>query len=371
MTRIGITLLVVLFTFSFANASEQALDDEANVLQVFVRDGCPHCADAKAFLPTLQQAHPGLQIVYRQVDKDPAARDALMEVSRQAGIWPPGVPTFVYHGQVLAGFGNAEESSLELEALLQNRLSESGHIESGLFGTISVERLGLPLFTLAVGLLDGFNPCAMWVLLFLLSMLIHLNDRLNMSLIAGTFVIVSGLVYYAFMAAWLNIFLAVGLSAPIRITLAVVAMMIGMINIKDFIKPGAGVSLSIPASAKPGIYARIRAILQGKSLLLSLTAAASLAIVVNFIELLCTAGLPAIYTAILTQQAVSPEAHYAYLVLYILGYITDDALMVTTAVIALSSSKLTQRTGQWLKLLSGAVMLALGLIMLFKAEWLV
>src|SRR5690606_39107381 len=112
------------------------------------------------------------------------------------------------------------------------------------------ERLGLPLFTLAVGLLDGFNPCAMWVLLFLLSMLINLRDRRRMALIAGTFVAVSGAVYYAFMAAWLNVFLVIGFSAAIRIALALLALLIGALNVRDALGPAAGYTLAIPAGAK-------------------------------------------------------------------------------------------------------------------------
>ena len=119
----------------------------------------------------------------------------------------------------------------------------------------------LPLFTLALGLLDGFNPCAMWVLLFLLSLLVRLQDRRRMAMVAGTFVLASGAVYYAFMAAWLNVFLLVGMTAALRVGLAVLAMLIGLINVKDFFAFRRGVSLSIPASAKPGIYARARAIL--------------------------------------------------------------------------------------------------------------
>ena len=229
----------------------------------------------------------------------------------------------------------------------------------------------LPLFTLALGLLDGFNPCAMWVLLFLLSLLVRLQDRRRMAMVAGTFVLASGAVYYAFMAAWLNVFLFVGMSEALRIGLAALALLIGFINVKDFFAFRRGVSLSIPESAKPGLYARARAILKAESLPASLAAVAVLAVVVNFVELLCTAGLPAIYTAVLTQHALSPLAHYGYLGLYILAYIADDALMVGTAVLALGSGKLDERGGRRLKLLSGAVMLALGLVMLLRPQWLV
>jgi len=342
----------------------------AEVLEVFVRDGCPHCADAKAFLPAFARARPWLRIVYRSIDGDAAALDDLVRHSRSAGIWPPGVPTFVYDGRVVVGFESSERSGPELAALVERRSTPAEAIETGLFGTLSVSRLGLPLFTIAIGLLDGLNPCAMWVLLFLLSMLVHLKDRRRMALVAGTFLLASGAVYYAFMAAWLNVFLLFGMSAALRIALGSTALVIGAINVKDFLRPQQGPSLSIPASAKPGIYARMRAVMQADTLMPSLAAVAALAVVVNFIELLCTAGFPAMYTAILTQHDLAPSAHYAYLGLYILAYMADDTLMVATAVVALSSRKLTERAGRGLKLVSGAVMLALGATMILRPEWL-
>ena len=363
--------LVLLLAMASAAASEPVQSPaSAEVLEVFVRDGCPHCADAKEFLPSFSRERPWLRIVYRSIDGDAAALDDLVRHSRSAGIWPPGVPTFVYDGRVVVGFESPERSGPELAALVERRSTPVEAIETGLFGTLSVSRLGLPLFTMAVGLLDGFNPCAMWVLLFLLSMLVHLQNRKRMALIAGTFLLVSGAVYYAFMAAWLNVFLLVGMSTALRIALGGTALVIGAINLKDFMRPQQGFSLSIPASAKPGIYARMRAVMHADTLMPSLAAVAALAVVVNFVELLCTAGFPAMYTAILTQHDLGPSAHYAYLGLYILAYMADDALMVGTAVVALSSRKLTEDAGRWLKLVSGAVMLALGAVMILRPEWL-
>jgi glutaredoxin len=365
-----LVILLLLITQLFTVAEGAQPSAEKRTLEVFVRDGCPHCAEAKLFLPKFAIEHPELKIIYRPVDQDENARNDLVRYSQNAGMWPPGVPTFVIDGKVLVGFKNTELTGPDLEALVAQRQEESGRVETKLFGTLSVSRLGLPLFTLAIGLLDGFNPCAMWVLLFLLSMLVHMQDRKRMALIAGTFVLVSGAVYYAFMAAWLNVFLVIGISTALQWAMGGVALVIGAINIKDFFTPGRGFTLSIPTYAKPGLYTRMRAVLQANTLLSSLTAVTALAVVVNFIELLCTAGFPAIYTAVLTRQALSPLAHYAYLGLYIIGYIFDDSLMVAAAVIALSSRKLTESAGAWLKLLSGGVMLALGLIMILRPEWL-
>jgi glutaredoxin len=364
-------LLCALLPLTAPAAPATPASDDTDVLIVYVRDGCPHCAAAKEYLPQFAAERPWLRIDYRAVDQSERARDELMRIARDTNNWPPGVPTFVFNGRVLAGFGEPETSGPQLAALVEQRQQVTDRIEGGWLGTLSVDRLGLPLFTLAIGLLDGFNPCAMWVLLFLLSMLVHLRDRRRMALIAGTFVLVSGAIYFAFMAAWLNIFLAVGLSNALRIGLALVALVIAAVNIRDAVRSDQGFSLSIPDAVKPGLYARMRSTLRADSLLLSLAGVASLAVVVNIVELLCTAGLPAMYTAILTQQGLSPAAHYAYLALYILGYITDDALMVGTAVFALSSRKLTETAGRRLKLLSGLVMLALGAIMLWRPEWLI
>ena len=372
-------LMLVLCLLGASGTSAQHIDspDSAapvtsprGVLQVYVRDGCPHCADAKIFLTQLAREQPALQILYRPVDTEPQAVDDLVALSRAAGVWPPGVPTFVIDDRILIGFDDTAHSGKDLRALIDPQGAARTTGEGALPAALNAGELGLPLFTLALGLLDGFNPCAMWVLLFLLSLLVRLRDRKRMALIAGTFVLVSGAVYYAFMAAWLNVFLAVGLSKVVRVLLGTTALLIGLINMKDFVAWGRGPSLRIPDAAKPGLYARIRGVIQAPTLPASLLGVAALAVVVNFVELLCTAGFPAVYTAVLAQQSLTPLAHHLYLGLYIAGYLADDALMVGLAVWALGSGKLTERAGRGLKLLSGLVMIALGAALLLHPEWL-
>jgi glutaredoxin len=371
-------------------------------LIVYVRDGCPHCADAKAYLALLQLERPGLRIEWRDVARDPAAARDLEQVFADAGQWPPGVPTFVLGQALWVGFDDARRSGRAIEALLEKAgIREPGSaaklpadlegdegdpaarsvpdgddgrapggIRTRWFGTLSATSLGLPLFTLAIGLLDGFNPCAMWVLLFLLSLLVRLQDRRRIALVAGSFVLASGTVYYAFMAAWLNVFLLVGWSDALRWTLAGLALAIGAINAKDAFALDQGPSLRIPASARPSLVARMHRAVHAPGLATMLAGVAVLALVVNTVELLCTAGLPALYTAVLAQQGVRPAARYGWLLLYILAYMADDALMVGAAVVALGRDKLTERAGRVLKGASGAVMLALGAVLLWRPQWL-
>jgi len=369
---VALVALLALLPVAGAGATPAVPGNTEGALIVYVQTGCPHCAAAKVYLAELARQRPDLRIVYRPVDRDKQAEQELVEIFRQRDIGPPGVPTFLFGDRLLFGFDTPEKTGPQILALLEQGAppAPTDQVETRMFGRLSASELGLPLFTLALGLLDGFNPCATWVLLFLLSLLVRLQDRRRMALVAGTFVLVSGAVYYAFMAAWLNVFLLVGMSTGLRWALGGVALVIGGINVKDFCAFGQGPSLSIPAAAKPGLYARVRTVLHAEALPASLLAVAMLAVVVNFIELLCTAGFPAIYTAVLTQQQLSPAGYYAYLGLYIAGYIADDALMVAAAVIALGSHKLTERAGRWLKLLSGLVMLALGVVMLVRPEWL-
>ena len=370
-------------------ASEPAAD-----LEVFVRAGCPHCEAAKTFLRDLQHHRPALRILIRDVGQDRSALARFEMLASRQAVNLIGVPAFYLQGELIIGYQDAQTTGTRLLALLDRRpvapdaepfaacrpaqpdcsaatVPTSAGEDSILlpwFGRLSHREIGLPLFTLAIGLLDGFNPCAMWVLLFLLSLLVTLQDRIKMSLVAGTFVLVSGLLYFAFMAAWLNVFLLIGLSRAVQLTLGGVATVMGAVNVKDFFAFRQGPSLSIPDAAKPGLYAQLRRIVQAENLAGALIGIVVLAGLVNVVELLCTAGFPALYTHILTAQSLSTWQYYGYLALYNLAYVFDDALMVTIAVVSLGRHKLEEREGRWLKLISGAVMIGLGVLLIMKPD---
>jgi hypothetical protein len=172
------------------------------------------------------------------------------------------------------------------------------------------------------------------------------------------------------MAAWLNVFMIVGIARPLQIGLGVLAVLIGLINVKDFFAFKQGITLSIPKSVKPGIYARVRRIVTTDYLSVAIGLSVMLAVLVNIVELMCTAGLPALYTQILTLQQLPPWKNYAYLGLYNLGYMFDDGLMVIVFVVTLSHRKMRELEGRWLKLISGTVVLVLGFAMLFRPDWL-
>jgi glutaredoxin len=361
-------------------------------IEVFVREGCPHCAKAEEFLEKLRQEKPGLRIVVRDVMRDPAALQRLQQVAEQLQVKSARVPAFAVGGQLILGFADELSSGQLIRDALSKTVaaslpkaddSSSCEAEDSLscgpdatppapapkpesfaidfFGhKLTLEQVGLPLFTLAMGLMDGFNPCSMWVLLLMISLLAPMNNRLRMLAVAGTFVAVEGIAYFIFMAAWLNLFLFIGLSRISQMIIAAIAILAGAINLKDFWAFGWGVSLSIPAAAKPGIYARLRAILQAQNLTGAMVGAVVLAVLVQIVEFLCTSGFPALFTRILTLKEPGAVGYYAYLLLYNVAYMFDDIIVLSIGVITLSQKRLQEKEGRWLKLMSGLVMVGLG-----------
>lgn len=358
-------------------------------LEVFTRPGCHRCAAAKAWLPTIESRYPALQVVMLDVTADQATRKHLGDLVRRHRPAAASVPVFHVCDRLVVGFDRAETTGKRIEDVLEPwtracvvavGAEETANVAAGgdgdttidvpLLGRLDAAVLGMPLFTVAIGLVDGFNPCAMWVLLLLLSILVNVTSRLRILAIAGTFVLVSGAAYFAFMAAWLNVFEWIGCLRPVQIALGLLAVTIGAVHVKDFFAPGRGVSLSIPERAKPGLYQRMRRIVTAENLAAALVGAFTLAVLVNVVELLCTAGLPALYTNVLSLQGYSAGWRYAYLLLYIAAYMFDDSVMVAGVVATLRRCKLQERGGRWLKLASGGVILGLGLVMLLAPEWL-
>ena len=370
------TLGIFLALFALGSAVEIHADELTPDLEVFVRAGCPHCEAAKVFLDELRRERPELRIAVYDIAENPAARQRLATLVADRGMAGVGVPTFLIGTELLVGFHSSDTTGTEIRTKVgqHRQIDAVPPVPEGIktiwLGELHVGDLGLPLFTIVIGLLDGFNPCSMWVLLFMLSLLANLADRRKMLLIAGTFVAVEGVAYFGFMAAWLNLFLLIGLSRITELILGGIGMLAGAVNIKDFWVFRHGISLGIPDSARPRLYDRIRRILTAENMAAALMGTVVFAVLVQAVELLCTAGLPALYTRILTLHHLDRWAYYGHLMLYNVAYMLDDVIVLTIGVITLSHYRLQEREGRWLKLLSGAVMLSLGLVLILKPEWL-
>jgi glutaredoxin len=264
------------FIYSQQTDTDAHQDFSCTSIEVFSRQGCPHCKTAYQALDNLTSLHPELRVSKRDIQQTPANWARFVSLNEAHKIDKPGVPSFYMCGHFWVGFDHVFTpqqiliySGLE-KTDRRNDVSPSNSVRMPIFGDITAQQYGLPLFTVATGLLDGFNPCAMWVLMFLLSMLVNVKSRKRMVIIAGTFVLVSGLVYFAFMAAWLNLFIIIGISRNVQILIAAIAIVIGSINLKDYFAFKKGLTLGISETSKSGLYQRVRNIVQAQNMTVAL-----------------------------------------------------------------------------------------------------
>lgn len=346
----------------------------------FWGDGCPHCIKEKAFLSSITKQYPEIRLKSYEVWKNRANASFFTRMTSDAGIKSTGVPVTFVDTRTFVGFSG--QTAQEIEAAIVRCLGTACidpsqrpargpddpavDVDLPFVGRLDAAKVSLPLLTVVLGGLDSFNPCAFFVLFFLLSLMIHARSRGRMLLIGITFVIFSGLIYFVFMAAWLNLFILTGQLAAITVAAGVVALVVAVINIKDYFFFAKGVSLSIPEQAKPKLFERMRNLLKAQSIISMLAGTAVLAIAANSYELLCTAGFPMVFTRALTLQKLPTASYYLYLALYNVIYVVPLLAIVVFFTITLGTRKLTEWQGRKLKLISGLMMFMLGAVLLVR-----
>jgi thiol-disulfide isomerase/thioredoxin len=333
-------------------------------LVVFWGVGCPRCEEARPLVERLSSEH-GVPVEWVEIRRDAAGRARFAAEVERLGIRAAGIPLFVSGDRAVVGFrGGAAEG--ELRALLGTS-PRPEVLVLPLVGAVDPSRLPLVAFTAAVGLLDGFNPCAMYVLVALLGLLLHVPSRRRVALYGGTFVAMSGAVYFLFMTAWLGAFAMGGLSRAVTVALGAALVGMGLLDLKDAVWLRRGPSLSIPARAKPGLFRRMRGVASSASAPAALAGIAALAFVVNLVELGCTLGLPAMYTRVLSMQRELPtSARLAYVGLYCLFYVVPLAAIVAAFALTLRRLVLSERRARVLKGVAGALLVAFGTAFLWR-----
>ncbi|HCB14763.1 MAG TPA: hypothetical protein DEP36_14515 [Gammaproteobacteria bacterium] len=394
--EIGLLLLFCLPVFAGATSATsedwwvtRATTGEPRIhLYFFWTQTCTHCRKARPSIEALAADYPWLVLHGYNLSRDMAGGLQYSRMAEALGESAQAVPAFLFCGKIFTGFEPGTTGRLlrqQLEECYQRyaqpvaaetlkKPTESPASITGppvhlpLIGTLDPVVWSLPALTLVLASLDAFNPCAFFVLLFLLSLLVHARDRRRMLLIGGVFIFFSGTIYFVFMAAWLNVFLWLGELQLITLLAGVLAVVIGGLNIKDYLIFQQGPSLSISNWAKSKLFRRMRELMGSDRLPGLLIGTVVLAIVANSYELLCTAGFPMVYTRALTLNDLSTSVYYFYLALYNLIYVLPLLAIVLVFTWTLGSRKLQEREGRLLKLLSGMMMTELGLMLLIYPQ---
>ncbi|NOQ35780.1 MAG: hypothetical protein GQ569_07780 [Methylococcaceae bacterium] len=377
----NVVFILLLSFFSFFVYAEKQKDgttknQQSVELYFFWSHRCPHCLEAKPFIENLASHYSWLNLQSHDLIDNQPSINLYINMAAKLDRNPNAVPAFIFCQQMIQGFDSKLTTGQELERKLlachqqtqtKNTKREEA-FEIPLIGKIHYQDFSLPVFTLIIAALDAFNPCAFFVLFFLLSLIVHTRERLRIAMIGGTFVCVSGLMYFIFMAAWLNLFLLTEELSIITAIAGLVAIIVGLINIKDYFFFKRGISLSLSDAAKPKLFQKMRNLIQTAKWSGMLVATAVLAIVANSYELLCTAGLPMVYTRVLTLNQLSTNEYYLYLAFYNFIYIVPLLIIVAIFTMTLGSKKISEKEGRLLKLLSGGMMLGLGGLLFFAPD---
>lgn len=391
-------LMLLLFLILFIPLINVNAEKQINI-HLFTKIGCRHCEAEKEFLDDYLLENNDLKLYIYEVSESEESRTKFYDIQELLNKRSSGVPVMVIGNQMLVGFDKASTTGENIKKIVNYyRTNPYRDLAGEKFGIVPVneditlenidilkEKINIPfigeidpqkypLFILAViiGFIDGFNPCAMWILLFLITMLFGMKDRTKMWILGLTFLGVSSLTYLLFMISWLNIATMLSQINIIRLIISFVALVFGGYNIYSYIKKrkeddGCEV---VDSSQRKNIMIRIEEIVNDPNFLAALIGIAVLAVLVNFIELLCSLGLPVIYTQVLAMNDLNGAKYLGYILVYIFFFLLDDLIIF---IIAMKTFKITAVSNKYTKyshLIGGIIMLLIGLLMMFKPEWL-
>jgi len=348
--------------------------------------GCPHCEREIEFLDRVAAGNPGVRLHKLEVSRSRANAALMVQAAQRLGVGVGSVPLTVIGDRAWVGYDGDATTGREIAAHIaaclekgcapaiaaparrEARIPEA--LRLPLVGEVRTANLSLPALTALLGAADGFNPCAMWVLVFLLGLLAGMKDRARMWLLGIAFVAASALVYLLILGAWLNVLLLAGSVAFVRIAIGVVALAGGGFYLREFVT-NADMKCEVTApERRRRVLERLKALAQRRDLLPALAGIVLLAFAVNVVEFLCSAGIPAVFAQVLALSELAPLEYFGYLLLYVAVFMLDDLVVLVAALKTLEATGLTTRYARWSNAVGGVALLVIGALLIFRPEWL-
>ena len=372
------------------------------ILYFFHGDGCPHCREETKFLKRMSKKYSYLKIVKYEVWYNEENSTLLDKVFDAYKISVPGVPTTIIGDTFISGYDdtigekieraieyysshksddyvskikdgtfNVEDFPKENGFLKQEELSDKEmSFKLPFFGKINLKSASLTTAAVIIGLIDGFNPCAMWILLFLISVLMGMKDKKRMWVLGITFLLTSALVYLGIMLSWIEIVVKITTVIWIRNIIAIVALIGGVINLKNFIKSNDSGCEVVDDKKRKKIFQKIRKFTSEKSFILAIIGIMGLAVSVNLVELACSAGLPIVFSELLALNHTSSIMRFFYTLLYVFFFLLDDLVVFFIAMFTMKVTGISSKYNKYSHLIGGVIMVLVGILLLFKPEWL-
>lgn len=343
-------------------------DTDKVTVYLFHQNGCPHCEAEIEFLKQMEKKYDIKVLKYEITTSDKNYNN--MELAEQRFMLNlDSVPFTVIGTKYFSGFNDSV--GLDIENTIKSYLGEDVDLnvkKLPIIGDVNIKNVSIPLAAIVLGLADGFNPCAMWILLFLISMLFNMKDRKRMWILGITFLVSSALVYFLSMVGF-NYLLGLFKANIIRKLIAVVALIGGILNIRSYIKTKDDGCHVVDSKKRKKYFERIKKFTTEKNFILALLGVVALAFSVNIVELACSAGFPAIFLEILNINDLSNLQDIIYILLYILFFLLDDIVVFVIAMTTLELTGISTKYNRLSHLIGGILMILIGILLIFKPEW--
>ena len=411
--------LIVFAVFLLMPVSAKA-DEKVINIHLFYGNGCPHCAAEEEFLSDYLKDRTDVKLYKYEIWYDSHNQELLSKVQKEMGTTNKnGVPFTVigkktivgyadgvtdeqikdainyylnndyrdYAGEITGKVKKAEvkediiKDESKTEDKKENKIEKADDTKDSdqtdenvtvpVLGKINAKKVSLPILAVVLGFVDGFNPCAMWILIFLITMLFNMKDRKKMWILGLTFILTSGIVYLMFMLAWLNLATFISKIAFIRLLIAVIALVVGLINVYKYIdslkKKDEGCDV-VDKKDRKKIMEKIISITHEKKFIIALLGIMVLAASVNIIELMCSIGIPLLFTQILAMNNLSTFSYMIYMFIYIFFFLIDDIVIFVISMVTLKVTGLSTKYTKYSHLIGGIIMLIIGLLLIIKPE---
>lgn len=403
MKKILNCILVLVLTFLLIPLTTKA--DEVINIHLFYGDGCPHCAHEKEFLEEYLKDVDDVKLYKYEVWYDSDNQELLSEVQEKLNNKQSGVPYTVIGDKVIIGYSEGvtdvnikkyidaykndissyrdyvgeitgisevkTNNSKDKTQTKEKTTDNSESIDVPVLGNINAKTVSLPILAIVLGFVDGFNPCAMWILIFLITMLFNMKDKKKMWILGLTFILTSGIVYLLFMLTWLNLATFISKISFIRLAIAFVAIIVGIINLVKFsnslTKKDDGCDV-VDKKERKKIMQQINKITKEKKFILAIVGIIALAASVNIIELMCSIGIPLLFTQILAMNDLSTMQYGIYMFIYIFLFLIDDIVIFGISMFTLNVTGISTKYTKYSHLIGGIIMLLIGLLLIIKPE---
>lgn len=388
-------LLVILYLILTIIPFSVKANETVNIY-LFYSETCPHCHEADKKINELLEKQKNVNYYKYECTKDTNAynRSMLTQTASILNIEKVAFPLVVIGNNYFIGYGEGldkeylntinfykENEYKDQIGILLGLVDENGKpiitkdkeykVDIPIIGEVNLKNLSLPIIAIIIGFTDGFNPCAMWVLLFLITMLLNVKDKKKMWILGLTFIFTSGFIYFLFMMAWLNITDYMNQISLLRTLIALFAIIFGSYNLYNYFKTRKSDGCTVIKKEKRNFFTKkIKRIISNKSFAISVVGIIIIACLVNLVELFCSMGLPIMFTEILSLNNLSQNKYLLYIFIYILFFMLDDIIIFVISMITLKQTAISTKYNKYSHLVGGIIMIFIGLLMILKPEWL-